>query len=190
MGKKVKWMIPVSRMAPTAGGNPMAGPPQPPPPPGMPPMPAAPMPIAPPPPGMPYPLQQLPMAAQGGSLDPLSVMIMTLNANPYMIGALMLVLNLGGRFLSLELTKKQEAFLQASWVRPFIFFTLIFISTRNIVAAFWVTILFFFVIWVVVNENSKFCMIPSWCDPTTVEKHTTYETNVGKLRAIVDDPVV
>jgi hypothetical protein len=182
MGKKVKWMIPVSRMAPTAGGNPLtavAAVPQPPP--GMPPMPAAPPPT--------YP-QMPPMAAQGGSLDPLSVMIMTLNANPYMIGALMLVLNLGGRFLSLELTKKQEAFLQASWVRPFIFFTLIFISTRNIVAAFWVTILFFFVIWVVVNENSKFCMIPSWCDPTTVEKHTTYETNVGKLRAIVDDPVV
>ncbi len=177
-------MIPVSRMAPTAGGNSLAGPP---PPPGMPPMPTAPLPTAPPPPGMPYPL---PMAAQGGSLDPLSVMIMTLNANPYMIGTLMLVLNLGGRFLSLELTKKQEAFLQAAWVRPFIFFTLIFIATRNIVAAFWVTILFFFIIWVVVNENSKFCMIPSWCDPTTVEKHATYETNVGKLQAIIDDPVV
>ena len=175
-------MIPVSRMAPTAGGNPLAGPPPPS-------LPAAPLPTAPPPtyPQMP---QMPPLAAQGGSLDPLSVMIMTLNANPYMIGTLMLVLNLGGRFLSLELTKKQEAFLQAAWVRQFIFFTLIFIATRNIVAAFWVTILFFFIIWVVVNENSKFCMIPSWCDPTTVEKHTTYETNVGKLQAIVDDPAV
>ncbi len=181
-------MIPVSRMAPTAGGNPPGGNS---PAPLPPPMPAAPMPTAPPPtPGMPYPLQMSPLAAQGGSLDPLSVMIMTLNANPYMIGTLMLVLNLGGRFLSLELTKKQEAFLQAAWVRPFIFFTLIFIATRNIVAAFWVTIVFFFIIWVVVNENSKFCMIPSWCDPTTVEKHSTYETNVGKLRALVDDPVV
>ena len=93
----------------------------------------------------------------------------------------MLLLNLGGRFLSLELTKKQEAFLQAPWIRPLLFFTVIFIATRNLVVAFWVTILFFFVIWVVANENSPYCMIPSWCDSKHKEAGQTYMENVQKL---------
>ena len=96
----------------------------------------------------------------------------------------MLLLNLGGRFLSLELTKKQEAFLQAPWIRPVIFFTVVFIATRNLVVAFWVTLLFFFIIWVVANENSAFCMIPSWCENASSEPKQVYEQNIEKLKAM------
>ena len=117
-----------------------------------------------------------------GGMDPVSGVIMWLNTNPYLIGMLMLLLNLGGRFLALELTKKQEAFLQAAWVRPAIFFTVIFIATRNLVAAFWVTLLFFFIIWVAANENSPFCMIPSWCGHDVKTPAEMYEANVAALR--------
>lgn len=119
---------------------------------------------------------------QTGGLDPISATILQMNTNPYLIGMFMLLLNLGGRFLSLELTKKQEAFLQSSWLRPLLFFTVIFIATRNLVAAFWITLLFFFVIWVVANENSPFCMVPSWCgSESEPELHTTYEQNVAHM---------
>jgi hypothetical protein len=126
-----------------------------------------------------------PAQAGGFFMDPLSAGILWINTNPYIIGMFMLLLNLGGRFLALELTKKQEAFLQAAWVRPFIFFTVIFIATRNIVAAFWVTLLFFFIIWVVANENSPFCMIPSWCGDAKESEAAKdmYETNVQTLKA-------
>ena len=40
--------------------------------------------------------------------DIISQTLMTMSANPYIIGAFYLLMNLGGRFLSLELTKKQE----------------------------------------------------------------------------------
>ena len=93
----------------------------------------------------------------------------------------MLLLNLGGRFLSFELTKKQEAFLQAAWVRPMIFFTVIFMATRNVVVAFWVTLLFFFIIWVVAYENSPFCMIPDWCGHNQAEEKRNYLQNVQRL---------
>ncbi len=129
-----------------------------------------------------------PMAAFGAmaaSMDPLSAAILFVNTNPYIIGIFMLLLNLGGRFLALELTKKQEAFLQAPWIRPVIFFTVIFIATRNVVAAFWVTLLFFFVIWVAANENSPFCMIPSWCGSPEqqVKAKEVYESNVDVLKS-------
>lgn len=142
-------------------------------------------PVSVPPPAAPLPS---PAAApmypvSGGSLDPLSTTIMWLNTNPYLIGILMLLLNLGGRFLSLELTKKQEAFLQAPWIRPMIFFTVIFVATRNLVAAFWVTLLFFFVIWVAANENSPFCMIPNWCGHDTKTPAEIYEANMAALKS-------
>ena len=124
------------------------------------------------------PAQQMP---QTGGLDPISSTILAVNTNPYVVGVFMLLLNLGGRFLSLELTKKQEAFLQAAWVRPMIFFTVIFMATRNVVVAFWVTLLFFFIIWVVANENSPFCMIPDWCGHNQAEMKRNYLQNVQRL---------
>ena len=121
------------------------------------------------------------MPLQMGGVDPVSAAIMTVNANPFVIGVFMLLLNLGGRFLTLELTKKQEAFLQAPWVRPLIFFTVVFIATRNLAAAFWVSLLFFFVIWVVANENSPFCMIPSWCGHDLDKGKENYRKNIQAL---------
>ena len=144
-----KWMLPVSSAAPVSSAS-------------------TPTPIIAASPvntGVASPLN-MPPISHGGNMDALSYAIMTLNTNPYLIGLFMLLLNLGGRFLSLELTKKQEAFLQAAWLRPLLFFTVVFIATRNLVAAFWTTILFFFIIWVAANEHSPFCMIPSWCSPS------------------------
>lgn len=173
MGKSEKktvgagqWMIPVSSTAPAGLSLPTP---------------------APAPPIGPLP-GYVPQPQMGASMDPISSTILSLNANPYIIGMFMLLLNLGGRFLALELTKKQEAFLQSTWIRPLIFFTVIFIATRNLVAAFWVTLLFFFIIWVVANENSPFCMIPSWCE-TPNEAAKQYEKNVEKLHSIQSDRV-
>ncbi len=162
MPKVPKWLTPVSRTE-LSGGSPFATT-------------AAPVvPNSSPTPNM------VPQPTVGGALDPLSSAILMVNSNPYIIGLFMLLLNLGGRFLSLELTKKQEAFLQAPWIRPLLFFTVIFIATRNLVAAFWVTLLFFFIIWIVANENSPYCMIPSWCDSKHEQAGETYTQNVQKL---------
>lgn len=170
------WLKPVSRMAPQSSGS-LANAPTPAPTPAptagvsTPPTTAGPFPPFPP----------LPMPPQMGGVDPMSMAIMTINSNPFIIGTFMLLLNLGGRFLTLELTKKQEAFLQASWIRPLIFFTVVFIATRNIAAAFWVTLFFFFIIWVVANENSSFCMIPSWCGHDLEKGKENYLKNVQNL---------
>lgn len=128
----------------------------------------------------PPPLQQLLPQSAG---DPLSFAIMTINTNPYFIGIFMLLLNLGGRFLSLELTKKQEALLQEPWLRPLIFFTVVFMATRNVVVAFWITVMLFFVIWVVANENSPYCMIPSWCGHDISKQTEIYKQNTELLGA-------
>ncbi len=122
----------------------------------------------------------------GGNMDMLSIAINALNTNPYFIGMLMLLLNLGGRFLSMELTQKQEEFLQQRWLRPLIFFTVLFIATRNLAVAFWMTLALFLVLWILANERSPFCIIPSWraTGLDTNKMDEQYEKNMAAIETI------
>jgi hypothetical protein len=97
----------------------------------------------------------------GGSVpvpSPFDSFIMAINANPYFIGFMMLMLNLGGRFIGLELTKSQEAFLQNVWVRRLLIFIVLFMGTRNVLVAFWMWLAVVFLLGYVLNENSSMCI--------------------------------
>lgn len=96
------------------------------------------------------------------SVDMLSGIVGALNGNPYIIGAAYLIINLGGRFLTLELTKQQEAFLANKAIRPLLLFSVLFIATRNLAVAFWTTIIVLAIIWFFANENHFMCLIPGW----------------------------
>lgn len=103
------------------------------------------------------------------------------SANPYIIGAFYLLMNLGGRYLPLELTKKQEAFLQWPYLRPILLFSVLFIATRNFVVAAVGTLAVFFILWVAANENSPYCMIPHWCGHTVDADVEKYKKNMKNL---------
>ena len=91
-------------------------------------------------------------------LSPVDAFLHIFNTNPYFIGIMMLILNLGGRFISLEITKKQEQFLQLPWVRRILIFTVLFVATRNIWVAFWTTVVVVLVLGYLFNENSALCL--------------------------------
>ncbi len=90
--------------------------------------------------------------------SPFDSFVMAVNANPYFIGMMMLALNLGGRFIGLELTRSQEAFLQNVWVRRLLIFVVLFMGTRNILVAFWLWLAVIFLLGYVLNENSSMCI--------------------------------
>jgi hypothetical protein len=92
------------------------------------------------------------------AISPLDGFLQIFNNNPYFIGLMMLILNLGGRFISLEVTKKQEQFLQHPWVRRVLIFTVLFVATRNIWVAFWATLTFILFLGYLFNENSALCL--------------------------------
>jgi len=122
--------------------------------------------------------------APATTFDLIGQAMLTASANPYIIGAFYLLMNLGGRYLSLELTKKQEAFLQLPYLRPVLLFAVLFIATRNLVVAIVGTLIVFFVLWVAANENSPYCMIPHWCGHTIDSDVSTYKKNLTKLFGI------
>jgi hypothetical protein len=118
-------------------------------------------------------------------IDPVSSTINMLNANPYLIGVFYLFLNLGGRFISMELTKKQEMFLANPILRPFILFCVMFISTRNLAVAFWTTIGILAVLRVFANENSPFCLVPGWREtPINADAKDLYNITMDKINKI------
>jgi hypothetical protein len=104
----------------------------------------------------------MPPMALPPPMDPFSATLLTLNANPYIIGVFYIFLNLGGRFLTMELTKRQEWFLGQPFMRPFILFCVMFVATRNLATAFWATGGILAVLWFFANENSALCLIPEW----------------------------
>jgi hypothetical protein len=91
-------------------------------------------------------------------VHPADATLQYINSNPYFIGLMMLTLNLGGRFISLELSKTQEAFFQNPWVRRFLIFTVLFVGTRNIAVAFWMTLFVVLLLGHLLNENSSLCI--------------------------------
>ena len=92
------------------------------------------------------------------AISPLDSVLHIFNTNPYFIGIMMLVLNLGGRFIGLEVTKKQEQFLQHPWVRRVLIFIVLFVSTRSIWVAFWTTVIVVLLLGYLFNEESALCI--------------------------------
>ena len=70
----------------------------------------------------------------------------------------MLILNLGGRFINLEVTKNQELFLQRPWVRRVLIFVVLFVATRSLHVAFWTTVVVVLLLGYLFNENSALCL--------------------------------
>ena len=87
-------------------------------------------------------------------INPLEQVFLTLNTNPYFIGLMMLLLNLGGRFIGMEISKEQEKIFMNPWVRRALIFTVLFVATRNVFVALLMTIFVLLIISFLFNENS------------------------------------
>lgn len=97
-------------------------------------------------------------AATAATLSPFDSILQIFNTNPYFIGITMLLMNLGGRFLTLDVTKKQEQFFQHPWIRRILIFIVIFMGTRSIWVAFWATLVVILLMGYLFNENSALCI--------------------------------
>ena len=85
--------------------------------------------------------------------------IHTLNTSKYFAGMMMLILNLGSRFLVMELSESQEQLLSNKIIRRFVIFTVVFISSRDILVSLVVTAVFIVLVSGIFNENSKYCIV-------------------------------
>ena len=107
-----------------------------------------------------HPLSQIMgSTAAVAATSPIDLILGAFNTNLYFVGIMMLILNLGGRFIAMEITKEQEGFFQHPWIRRFLIFVVLFVATRNLMISFWLTIIVVLTLGYLFNENSAFCII-------------------------------
>ena len=85
--------------------------------------------------------------------------ITDLNNNKYFTGIMMIILNLGSRFLIMELSETQEQMLSNKIIRRFVMFTVVFIATKDIYVSFVITAIFIILVSGLFNENSRYCIV-------------------------------
>lgn len=92
---------------------------------------------------------------QNSSENPIENIITSVNSNPYFIGSMMLLLNLGGRHLASGLTPEQDKFFQQAWFRRLLIFVVFFIGTRNVISSIFMSIVFIIVVGYLFNDTSS-----------------------------------
>ena len=95
-------------------------------------------------------------------MDTILHQIQDMNMNPYLLGIAYITLNLGSRFFVMSVSPGQEAFLQNILFRPILLFAIMFIGTRNLIVAFWMTLLILLCLHFLLNENSSWFVLRDW----------------------------
>jgi hypothetical protein len=111
-------------------------------------------------------------------INPIEQIFLTLNTNPYFIGLMMLLLNLGGRFIGMEISKEQEKVFMNPWVRRALIFTVLFVATRNVFVALIMTVFVLLLLSFLLNENSDLYLWGSPA-PKKMEEGAPSSTNGG-----------
>lgn len=100
-------------------------------------------------------------------MDLLSL-ISTLNGSKYFSGILMILMNLGSKYVGLELSEFQDEFLSKKVIRRIIIFCIFFIATRDIIISVVLTAIFIIFIGGIFNDNSKFSLVKKYNPQTKV----------------------
>ncbi len=83
-----------------------------------------------------------------------------LNSNKFFIGMMMLILNIGSKYIKIELTASQSKYLKTSLGRQILIFAITFIGTRDIFKALVLTGIFNILSGHLFHEESPYCIIP------------------------------
>ena len=83
-----------------------------------------------------------------------------LNNSKLFTGFIMIMLNIGSKFITVKLSNSQEAYIRNYVAREILIFSVCWMGTRDIYTAFLLTIVFYILAQHIFNEESKFCILP------------------------------
>tara|TARA_B100001093_G_C26759505_1_gene984991 strand:- start:979 stop:1395 length:417 start_codon:yes stop_codon:yes gene_type:complete len=84
----------------------------------------------------------------------------SINGSKLFLGLAMIILNLFSKYVVVDLSKSQEAFLRNTLTREILIFIMAFVGTRDLIVALSITATFIILSSTAFNEQSKFCIIP------------------------------
>ena len=106
-----------------------------------------------------------------------------LNNSKFFAGLVMIMLNIGSKYVTIELSKSQEAYLKNSVGRQLLIFAISWMGSRDILIALALTAIFTVLTDHLFNEESPMCVIPM--------KYRQFEEvlDLDKNQEVTDDEI-
>ena len=95
-----------------------------------------------------------------GNASVLALATMSLGGNKYILGLMILLINIGARYIGNEVGDFMHKVLNHKFSRRFLIFLVLWMGTRDLVVAGVITILFIVFVNTLFNENSDYCILP------------------------------
>ena len=94
-------------------------------------------------------------------MDIINNAINSLNSSTFFAGIMMICLNIGSRYIQLNLDESTESYIKYALTKEILVFTISWMATRNIYSALVLTAVFVVLAGFILNEKSKYCLLPN-----------------------------
>lgn len=92
----------------------------------------------------------------------IDAILLNLSNNKLFGGCIMLLTNIGGKYLIMDLPDNMEKLFSKYFIlRLLVLFSIFFMATRDIKSSILLSLLFFIVVKYFINEKSSFCLVSS-----------------------------
>jgi hypothetical protein len=93
-------------------------------------------------------------------MDVINKAVSSLNSSTFFAGIMMICLNIGSRYIQLNLDESTESYIKYALTKEILVFTISWMATRNIYTALVLTAVFVVLADFALNEKSKYCILP------------------------------
>jgi len=82
------------------------------------------------------------------------------NGNKFVVGLIILIMNVGSKYAVIEFSKSQEAYFKNLFTRQVIIFTTAWLTTQDVIISILITAAFIILADFLINPESDLCIIP------------------------------
>jgi hypothetical protein len=93
-------------------------------------------------------------------MDIINNAVSSLNSSTFFAGIMMICLNIGSRYIQLNLDESTESYIKYALTKEILVFTISWMATRNIYSALVLTAVFVVLADFILNEKSRYCLLP------------------------------
>jgi len=86
--------------------------------------------------------------------------INSLNSSTFFAGIMMICLNIGSRYIQLNLDESTESYIKYALTKEILVFTISWMATKNIYMSLGLTAVFIVLADFILNEKSRYCLLP------------------------------
>jgi|UniRef100_A0A6C0CI15 uncharacterized membrane protein len=110
----------------------------------------------------------------------------TLNSSKYFTGIMMILLNIGSRFVEIRLSDSMESFIKYNVARELLIFTIAWMGTRDIVVALVLTASFMVLSEFLLNHKSNYCILPEKYRYLDLDKNKDGRISDGEINKAIE----